>query len=179
MAKTNKGWITLHKKIMDSAVWTDDKRLKAWIHILLNANFEDREQFYRGKVRTIKRGQFPTSNRALQEAWGCSTNTVNRILKQFAELGMIEYETPDNMYTLITVVKYDVYQGRGYSKRDSDGDTERDIDRDTYGDSDEDTDRDTDGVHNNNINNINKYNNYNNKTRTAPRYDPGGYEIEE
>ena len=88
---------------------------------------------------------------------------------------MIEYETPDNMYTLITVVKYDVYQGRGYIKRDSDGDTDRDIDRDTYGDSDEDTD----GVHNNNINNINKYNNYNNKTRTAPRYDPGGYEIEE
>ena len=37
------GWIKIHKKIMKSAIWQDPLRLKAWMHILLSANYEDKE----------------------------------------------------------------------------------------------------------------------------------------
>ena len=133
-----KGWIKIHKKIIDSAVWSDPLRLKAWIHILVSANYEDKEWFANGRLVQIQRGQLVTSNRKLQEAWGCSTNTVARILQQFAEMGMIEVEKPYKRYTLLTVVKYSDYQDKGYTDRDSDRDSDGDIERDT--------DRDSDGV---------------------------------
>lgn len=173
-----KGWIKLHKKLLNSAVWSDNQRLKAWIHILLSANYEDKEWFANGRLIQIKRGQFVTSNRKLQEAWGCSTNTVSGILKQFAEMGMIKVECPNKKYTLITVVKYSDYQDKVYTDGDSDRDTDRDIDvdinRDTY--------RDTDRVQLKNNIELSK-NDYKNDQRTKegvpPVFDPGGYEVEE
>lgn len=118
--KTQKGWIKIHKQIKDSAVWSDPLRLKAWIDILISANYEDYEGFFRGELIKVKRGQFPTSNKSLQEAWGCSDKTVRKILTQFKDLGMINVETPHNKYTLITVIKYGDFQdyGRGEYRGD-------------------------------------------------------------
>lgn len=111
--KTQKGWIKIHKQIKDSAVWSDPLRLKAWIDILISANYEDKEWFANGSVIQIKRGQFVTSNRKLQEAWGCSGKTVKKVLTQFTDLGMINVEFPNKKYTLITVIKYGDFQDGG------------------------------------------------------------------
>jgi hypothetical protein len=167
MAKTTKGWIKLHRQIKSSAVWNDPLRLKAWIDILISANTEDKEWFASGRLYQIKRGQYPTSNRKLQEAWGCSTNTVDRILKQFQDLGMIKVEKPHKRYTLLTVVKYGDFQNRGYVDRDSDGDIDRDNDRDSDGDND--------GVQLKN--NIRIYKN--NKEQENKKFDAWGIELEE
>lgn len=180
MASKQKGWIKLHKKLLNSAVWSDNRRLKAWIHILLSANYEDKEWFANGRLIQIKRGQFVTSNRKLQEAWGCSTNTVSGILKQFAEMGMIEVECPNKKYTLITVVKYSDYQDKVYTDGDSDRDTDRDIDEDIDRDIYRDSDRDTDRVQlKNNIELYkNDYKNEQEQKKASPLLAPGGYEYE-
>lgn len=165
MASKQKGWIKLHKKLLNSAVWSDNRRLKAWIHILLSANYEDKEWFANGRLIQIKRGQFVTSNRKLQEAWGCSTNTVSGILKQFAEMGMIEVECPNKKYTLITVVKYSDFQDKGHTKGDIEGDSEGD----------------SEGVQlKNNIELYkNDYKNEQEQKKASPVFlDPGGYELE-
>lgn len=171
MAKSasQRGWITLHKKIMESAVWSDPLRLKAWIHILLSANYEDKEWFIHGRVQKIKRGQFVTSNRKLQEAWNCSQRTVSRILKQLEELDMIKVETPHKRYTLLTVVKYGVYQDRRNSKDYNEGYSE--------GHSEDYKEGSSEGQQLNNI--YNNINNIEQSNNSAPRFDPGGYEIEE
>jgi len=166
-----KGWIKIHKKIIDSAVWSDPLRLKAWIHILISANYEDKEWFANGRLVQIKRGQLVTSNRKLQEAWGCSTNTVTRILQQFAEMGMIEVEKPYKRYTLLTVVKYSNFQDKGYTNRDSDRDSDEDIDRDSDGDSD--------GVQLKKSRSIKNNQEEKEKKTASPVFDPGGYEVEE
>lgn len=166
--KTQKGWIKIHKQIIDSAIWEDPLRLKAWIHILLSANYEDKDWYSKSGFVKVKRGQFPTSNRSLQEAWGCSTNTVTRILNQLVDLGMIKVETPKKRYTLITVVKYDVFQNVGYGDRDNDGDID--------GDSDRDSDGDNDGVRLKNIKNIKNYKEL--KNVAQPRVDSIGRTVE-
>lgn len=116
MAETYKGWIKLYRQIKESAVWSDPIRLKAWIDILVSANTKDKEWFAGGRLVQIKRGQYVTSNRKLQEAWGCSQRTVSRILQQLEDLNMIKVETPAKRYTLVTVVNYGVFQ----DKRNSD-----------------------------------------------------------
>ena len=169
-----KGWIKIHKKIIDSAVWSDPLRLKAWIHILISANYEDKEWFANGRLVQIKRGQFVTSNRKLQEAWGCSKNTVTRILQQFAEMGMIEVEKPYKRYTLLTVVKYSDFQDKGHANRDSDEDSDEDIDRDS--------DEDSDGVQLKKSRSIKNNQEYQEQKETATPdvlYDGRGFIIEE
>ena len=130
-----KGWIKIHKKIIDSAVWSDPLRLKAWIHILVSANYEDKDWFTNGRLVRVQRGQYITSIRKLKEAWGCSERTVRRILEQFEELGMIEAQTPLKRYTLLTVVKYSDFQDKGHTKGDTKGDSEEDGQGDIEGDS--------------------------------------------
>lgn len=130
---SSKGWIKIHRKIMESAIWSDPLRLKAWMHILLSANHEDKDVFMNGTRVIVREGQFITSNRKLQAAWGCSTNTVRRILQQLQDMDMIEHETPQQRYTLLTVINYGFYQDRGYGDGDSDRDTDRDSDRDSDG----------------------------------------------
>lgn len=167
-----KGWIKIHKKIIESAVWSDPLRLKAWIHILLSANYEDKEWFVNGRLMQIKRGQLPTSIRKLSEAWGCSGGTVERILDQFQELGMIEVEAPSKKYTLLTVVKYSDFQDKRYSDRHTDEYTDEHTDR--Y------SDEYTDGVQLKNNKELIKNNQEYKEQKTAsPVFDPGGYEVEE
>lgn len=115
------GWIKIHKKIMKSVIWQDPLRLKAWLHILLSANYEDKDWLCNKEVVTIKKGQFITSNRKLQEAWGCSSNTVRRILHQLQQLDMIKVEVAPYKYTLLTVINYRVYQDKGYTNGYTDG----------------------------------------------------------
>ena len=172
-----KGWIKIHKKIIDSAVWSDPLRLKAWIHILISANYEDKEWFANGRLVQIKRGQLVTSIRKLKEAWGCSERTVRRILKQFEDLGMIKVQTPFKRYTLLTVVKYSDFQDKGHTKGDIEGDSEGDGQGDIEGDSE----GDSEGVQlKNNIELYkNDYKNEQEQKKASPVFlDPGGYELE-
>lgn len=146
---SDNGWVKVHRKIMKSTIWGDPLRLKAWIHCILSANHEDNDVFMNGNVVKVKKGQFITSNRKLQEEWGCSTNTVKKILNQLTDLGMIEYSTESRRYTVITLTNYEVYQDRVYSERDTERDSERDSERDT----ERDTEREQTRRYKNNKNN--------------------------
>ena len=139
-------WIKLHRKITESAVWSDPVRLKAWIDILLSANYKDKDWFFGGHLIRIRKGQYITSIRKLAKSWGCSKGTVRRILDQFKEMNMIDYESGTLRYTLITVIKYGDYQGNDSSKWDSDEDSNEDSDRYTDEDTDKDSDEDSDGT---------------------------------
>lgn len=169
-----KGWIKIHKKIIDSAVWSDPLRLKAWIHILVSANYEDKDWFANGRLIRVQRGQYITSIRKLKEAWGCSERTVRRILEQFEELGMIEVQTPLKRYTLLTVVKYSDFQDKGHTKGDTKGDSEGDGQGDIEGDSE--------GVQLKKSRSIKNNQEYQEQKETAPPdvlYDGRGFIIEE
>lgn len=162
-------WIKLYSKIMDSAVWSDPVRLKAWIYILLNANYKDKEWFKNGQVVKVKRGQFVTSVRKLAIAWGCSKDTTRRILKQLQDLHMIRYESATLRYTLITVIKYEVFQDGKGVMCDSDEYTDNDSDKYSDKDSDKDTDKDTDTTQHKNIKNNKKV-----KNKEEPAHPPDG-----
>lgn len=123
------GWIKLHRQIWSSDIWQSpepfDKR-SAWIDLLLLANHSDNEYFDGRKMISVSRGQLVTSLRHLADRWHWSKDKTQRYLRHLSRQNMI-HTTATHSATLITIVKYDDFQG----ERDTYRDMERDKDQDT------------------------------------------------
>ena len=106
------GWIKLHRKILDCFIWQDKPydKARAWIDLLLIAMHHDKKMLIDDEVVVIQRGSFMTSIVKLADRWGWSRNKVVRYLDMLESEHMLNTKrTPKG--TLITIVKYDVFQG--------------------------------------------------------------------
>ena len=99
------GHIKLHRKIQQWEWYGDPNMVALWIHLLINANWEDNQ--WRGI--TIKRGQFVTSLNALAVETGLSVSQVRTCLNRMRDSNQIACETTNQM-TKITICNYDSYQ---------------------------------------------------------------------
>ena len=125
-----RGWIKLYRQIWNSDIWKSpepfDKR-SAWIDMVLLANHADADFNVDDKtVIHVQRGQFVTSIRHLADRWLWSKDKVSRWLRHLSRHDAIHI-TATRTATLITLVKYDFYQG----ECDTDKDTERDTGKHT------------------------------------------------
>ena len=111
--------------------------LKAWLDLIFLMNFKDRKLIIDGQLKVIKRGQYFTSIRNLASRWEWSKDRVERFLKLLESDEMItRSRTPSG--TLLTLIKYEDFQGQP----DTNKDTNKDTDKDTNKDTDKDTDKD-------------------------------------
>lgn len=136
--KKDRGWIKLHRQIQDSAIWNLNDpmtRRCAWIDLLLMANHEDRTIIVNGKPKIIRVGQHWTSIKSLENRWGWSKNRVLRFLRLLKELGMITTDGTTSG-TMITLIKYEDFQGQGYTGGTTNGTTNGTADGTTNGTAD-------------------------------------------
>ncbi len=103
------GWIKIHRKIIDHWIWTDSKRLKWWMDLLLLTNHSDKKVMLGGKLVVLKRGSFHTSELKLSERWNVSRNTVRNYLNALEKDTMITTKKTKNGTTII-VHNYGIYQ---------------------------------------------------------------------
>ena len=118
------GWILLHRKLQECEIWDNSQPFdmrSAWIDLLLLANHRDVEMVFDYEPMTVKRGQYLTSVRKLGARWSWSKNRTLKFLKLLESLNMITRDST-NQRTLVTIVKYDVYQ----DMRDTSVDTTKD-----------------------------------------------------
>ena len=105
-----KGYINIHRMIVNHWVWRDSRLGHHWIDILLYAQWEDKKTVYfAGKHITLRRGQQVTSTRLLMLRWNTNPKMVLKTLKIFEEENMITCRRTTGM-TLISVCNYDDYQ---------------------------------------------------------------------
>lgn len=109
-----KGWIILHRSVMDHWVWLSEKHFKRWIEIIFLASWEDKTLDLGNKQVKIKRGQFATSYRKLQFSWNTSSSGVQSFLKMLQNSKMIRFRNFNNEMTIITVLNYDKYQSEKF-----------------------------------------------------------------
>ena len=129
----NSGWVILSRKIQDNWIWENPDMLKAWLDLIFLMNFKDRKLIIDGQLKVIKRGQYFTSIRNLASRWEWSKDRVERFLKLLESDEMItRSRTPSG--TLLTLIKYEDFQGQP----DTDKDTNKDTDKDTNKDTDKD-----------------------------------------
>jgi DNA replication protein DnaD len=106
------GWIKLHRKILDCWIWNDkpfDKG-RAWIDLLLLATHKDKKMYIDNSIYIVERGSFFTSILKLADRWGWSKNKVVRFLDVLESEQMLYTKRTKNG-TLVTLVKYEDYQG--------------------------------------------------------------------
>lgn len=99
-------YIKLNRGITEWEWFTDDNMLKLWIYLLVNAQYQDG----RFKGIDVKRGQVIVGRKKLAERLGMTEQRVRNCLNRLKSTNEITIK-PTNKYSLITIVKYDIYQG--------------------------------------------------------------------
>lgn len=99
-------YIKLCDKIVDWEWFTDGNMLKVWLYLLVKAQYADGK--YRGVE--VKRGQLLTGRKLIANETRLSEQQVRTCINRLKSSGQITIEST-NQYSLITIVKYDDYQG--------------------------------------------------------------------
>lgn len=124
-----KGFILLHRSIMEHWVWLSDKHFRRWIDLIFLASWEERTVEFSKKTITLKRGQFITSIRHLMFRWNTNASTVLEFLKTLRACKMIGFRSFSDM-TVITILNYDKYQSEKFWE-DSESIEQLNLDSDT------------------------------------------------
>ncbi len=111
------GWIKLHRKIQEKAIWqcaTPEQKV-ILITILLNINSDKKEWEWQGKQFICEPGQMVTSLASLAEKCGkgVSIKNVRTALEKFEKYGFLTNQSAKTG-RLITVVNWEFYQDSSY-----------------------------------------------------------------
>lgn len=109
------GWIKLHRSILNSTVFANEKKLKVFIWCLCKAATQPHEVRYGNQTIKLERGQFITGRNVAAEELGMSPSAVRRWLCGLQDGQQIQLSA-NNKFTLITVVNYGLYQNKVVSR---------------------------------------------------------------
>jgi hypothetical protein len=99
------GYVSLFRSFINWEWFTEPNMVTVFIYCLLKANFKDN----RWKGIEIKKGSFITSYSTISKDTGLSLQNVRTCIKKLVLTKELTSE-PTNKHTLLTVVKYSVYQ---------------------------------------------------------------------
>lgn len=137
------GWIALHRKIRDNWVWERPDYFYAFVDMLMMANHTEKTRYFKEELITVKRGQFPTSQRSLMKRWGWSRSKLRHFLTTMITTRIATIVTTQG-YSLVTICKYDTYQTKQFAEKPTQRPTEST----------------TDSLHYKNVNNDNNVSQY-------------------
>ena len=134
----NKGWVSIHREILDSPLWIQGTYTQKLLMIvlILRANASPKKWLFKGKKILVERGQLITSLESLKNILGKGIG-IRQVRTALLNLEKYEFLTNQSTKTvrLITVLNYSKYQGKGkvcdkqrgkeVSKRGQTGDIER------------------------------------------------------
>lgn len=100
-----KGFVKIDRKITKWRWYKDTSTFKIFLHLILTANYEDREF----EDIVIKRGQRVASIRSLAAESGLTEKNVRTAIKHLKATGEVA-SLPTSKYTVFTVVNYEKYQ---------------------------------------------------------------------
>lgn len=103
------GWIKLHRQLLKSDTFKNEKLLKVWVYCLLKASHAEHEQLVgRQKVKLLP-GQFVYGRKRAAEVLDMPESTLRDYVEILLKSGNIAIRTT-NKFSVITVVKWDTYQ---------------------------------------------------------------------
>lgn len=105
------GFITLHRKIQENSIYQNAELFHLFIHLLLNANHEEKQFLFNGEVITLKRGQLVTGRKALAANLHQSEHKVYSNLGVLVRLGLVSINS-NRRFSLVTIIKYSDYQNK-------------------------------------------------------------------
>lgn len=121
-----KGWICLHRGVVDHWIYQEPEALKLWITMLIEANHENKKHMFNGAMIEINKGQLVCGRISLAGKTGISENKIRRYLDLLESDSMI-HQQKTNKCSIITIVNYAQYQEKHQQttikKNENDGKT--------------------------------------------------------
>jgi|AntDeeMinimDraft_5_1070356.scaffolds.fasta_scaffold06401_8 hypothetical protein len=141
-----KGWFKVHRLMLENDLWLAEKFTmgQAWVDLIGHANHKPGSVWIRGIEVKVNRGQIAWSELTMAHRWKWSRGKVRRYLGTLETRQMI-VQQKSNQTSLVTICKYEVYQG---------GDTSESIPGDTADDTPSSTPDEHQTVHKQECNNV-------------------------
>lgn len=138
---TNKGWVSIYRKILENPISSKPDYLSVWLHLLLMANHSETHFIWNNKKQIILPGQLLTGRKKLSKITGVAESQIYKILNYLELEHQIEQQKTTK-FTIITIVNWDRYQGKEHQKEQQSNNrvTTKEQQNNTY----------------NNVNNVNK-----------------------
>ena|SRR3990167_2216577 len=103
------GWVKLHRKLLNSAVFTNEKLLKVWIWCLLKANHDENDVYIGLQKVLVKSGQFIFGRDTAAGQLKMPLSSVRNYIEALKSDNYLDIKTT-NKYSLITIRKWEEYQ---------------------------------------------------------------------
>lgn len=103
------GWIRLHRSIQEHWVFQDEKKLKWWLTLLLEVNYQDKKVAIGNELFDCKRGESIRSLRSWAKVFNTTPDTVRHFFKMLQKDNMIKVESI-GVSTHLKICNYDTYQ---------------------------------------------------------------------
>ena len=104
-------YIKLMRSLKDKSFYSrDSEKLHLWVHLLLTANWSDREEMLGGKPIICKAGQFTTGRKQLSKETGINESKIERLLTYFEKIEHQIEQQKTSTNRLISILHWDKYQ---------------------------------------------------------------------
>lgn len=103
------GWIKLHRKLLSSKIFNNEKILKIWIWCLLKASSQEYETLVGMTNIKLERGQFVFGRKKAAEELKMNENTIYKYMKVLEKEQNINIKS-NNKYSVVTIEKWGQYQ---------------------------------------------------------------------
>ena len=103
------GWIKLHRKLIDSPVFDNDKLLRVWVWCLLRASHKERTVLVGLQEVTLNPGEFIFGRDSAAQQLKLPPSTVYRLMKKLEDpLGNLVIKA-SSKYSVISIVNWGNY----------------------------------------------------------------------
>ena len=104
-----KGWIYLHRDVMNHWIWRNPRHFQWWVLLLLIAEWSPAKLQFGNAIVKVKRGEIATTIRVLAKQMNAPAKTVLSFLSILEQNEMIIL-TKKHRFTHIKIVNYERYQ---------------------------------------------------------------------
>lgn len=103
------GWIKLHRQLLESAIFKNERLLKVWIWCLLKASHKQCEIMVGNQLVTLEKGQFIFGRKDASDDLNIKESTLYIDMKNLEKLKMCNIKS-NNKFSIVTIEKWDFYQ---------------------------------------------------------------------
>lgn len=103
------GWISLHRKMLQSDIFQNEKMFKIFMYCLMKATHKERKQRVGMQVIDLEKGQFIFGRNVAASELNMNESTVYQYVKILEEDGAITIDS-NNKFSVVSVVNWEFYQ---------------------------------------------------------------------
>jgi hypothetical protein len=108
------GWIKLHRKLNETSFKNKPLVVALFVHLLLNANHQDKKFYWNNEELTIKSGQLLTGRKELSKQTGISPQSIRTAMMVLKSTNTITIKST-NRFSIISILNWDKYQNESTS----------------------------------------------------------------